>query len=119
VNQAAKEGTNAMLVLSRKINQSIMVGDNVRIVVVAVDRDQVKLGIEAPRDIPVHRSEIYEEIQRTNQSAAASPVPAERSKPERRPYSLVNRPKKAIPTTKVTPAKADNKAVRGQDVSPD
>ena len=66
-----------MLVLSRKINQSIMVGDNVRIVVVAVDRDQVKLGIEAPRDIPVHRSEIYEEIQRTNQSAAASPVPTE------------------------------------------
>jgi len=78
VNLAAKEGTNAMLVLSRKINQSIMVGDNVRIVVVAVDRDQVKLGIEAPRDIPVHRSEIYEEIQRTNQSAAASPVPTEK-----------------------------------------
>ena len=67
-----------MLVLSRKINQSIMVGDNVRIVVVAVDRDQVKLGIEAPRDIPVHRSEIYEEIQRTNQSGAASPVPTEK-----------------------------------------
>ena len=67
-----------MLVLSRKINQSIMVGDNVRIVVVAVDRDQVKLGIEAPRDIPVHRSEIYEEIQRANQSAASTPVPTEK-----------------------------------------
>ncbi len=64
-----------MLVLSRKINQSIMVGDNVRIVVVAVDRDQVKLGIEAPRDIPVHRSEIFDEIQRANESAAAGPVP--------------------------------------------
>lgn len=65
-----------MLVLSRKVNQSIMVGDNVRIVVVSVDRDQVKLGIEAPRDIPVHRSEIYDEIQRSNQSAAASgPTP--------------------------------------------
>ncbi len=49
-----------MLVLSRKVNQSIMVGDNVRIVVVGVDRDQVKLGIEAPREISVHRSEIYE-----------------------------------------------------------
>ncbi len=59
-----------MLVLSRKVNQSIMVGDNVRVVVVAVDRDQVKLGIEAPREIAVHRSEIYEEIQRTNRTAA-------------------------------------------------
>ena len=59
-----------MLVLSRKVNQSIMVGDNVRVVVVAVDRDQVKLGIEAPREIAVHRSEIYEEIQRSNRAAA-------------------------------------------------
>lgn len=65
-----------MLVLSRKVNQSIMVGDNVRVVVVAVDRDQVKLGIEAPREIAVHRSEIYEEIQRSNRSAAASGAPA-------------------------------------------
>jgi carbon storage regulator len=62
-----------MLVLSRKINQSIMVGDNVRVVVVAVDRDQVKLGIEAPREIAVHRSEIYEEIQRANRAAAGLP----------------------------------------------
>jgi carbon storage regulator len=65
-----------MLVLSRKVNQSIMVGDNVRVVVVAVDRDQVKLGIEAPREIAVHRSEIYEEIQRSNRSAAAAQQPA-------------------------------------------
>ncbi|HKU69058.1 MAG TPA: carbon storage regulator CsrA [Candidatus Baltobacteraceae bacterium] len=65
-----------MLVLSRKVNQSIMVGDNVRVVVVAVDRDQVKLGIEAPREIAVHRSEIYEEIQRSNRAAAAGGAPA-------------------------------------------
>ena len=65
-----------MLVLSRKVNQSIMVGDNVRVVVVAVDRDQVKLGIEAPREIAVHRSEIYEEIQRSNRSAAEGAAPA-------------------------------------------
>lgn len=63
-----------MLVLSRKINQSIMIGDAVRIVIVAVDRDQVKLGIEAPRDIPVHRSEIYEEIQKANRAAAGAPA---------------------------------------------
>jgi carbon storage regulator len=50
-----------------------MIGDDVRIVVVAVDRDTVKLGIEAPRTIPVHRSEVYEEIQRTNRAAAGEP----------------------------------------------
>ncbi len=65
-----------MLVLSRKLNQAIMIGDDVRIVVVAVDRDTVKLGIEAPRTIPVHRSEVYEEIQRTNRAAAGEPAPA-------------------------------------------
>lgn len=65
-----------MLVLSRKVNQSIMVGDNVRVVIVSVDRDQVKLGIEAPREIAVHRSEVYEEIQRANRSAAAGDATA-------------------------------------------
>lgn len=63
-----------MLVLSRKVNQSIMVGDNVRVVIVSVDRDQVKLGIEAPREISVHRSEVYEEIQRANRSAAGADI---------------------------------------------
>ncbi len=64
-----------MLVLSRKLNQAIMVGDNIRIVVVAVDRDQVKLGIDAPREIPVHRSEVFEEIQRANREAAGITQP--------------------------------------------
>ena len=58
-----------MLVLSRKLNQAIMIGDDVRIVVVAVDRDTIKLGIDAPREIPVHRSEVYDEIRRVNQAA--------------------------------------------------
>ncbi|MBV8581816.1 MAG: carbon storage regulator CsrA [Candidatus Eremiobacteraeota bacterium] len=65
-----------MLVLSRKLNQAIMIGDDVRIVVVAVDRDTVKLGIEAPRTIPVHRSEVYDEIQRTNRAAVSEPTKA-------------------------------------------
>lgn len=53
-----------MLVLSRKANQSIMIGSDIRIIVVGVDRDQVKLGIDAPRDVPVHRLEIFTEIHR-------------------------------------------------------
>lgn len=64
-----------MLVLSRKANQSIMIGDDIRLVIVSVDHDQVKVGIDAPRHVPVHRSEVYEEIQRANQRAAASTPP--------------------------------------------
>ncbi len=74
-----------MLVLSRKLNQAIMVGDNVRIIVVSVDRDQVKLGIDAPREIPVHRSEVYEEIQRVNRAAAGQPPTLPPAPPEGSP----------------------------------
>ena len=60
-----------MLVLSRKLNQSIIIGSNIRILVVGLDRDQVKLGIEAPRDVPIHRFEVYEEINRCNPLSSA------------------------------------------------
>lgn len=59
-----------MLVLARKRDQSIMIGDDIEIIIVDVHGDQVKLGITAPRHIPVHRKEIYEEIQRENIRAA-------------------------------------------------
>ena len=67
-----------MLVLSRKLNQSIVIGDDIHIVVVSIDRDTVKLGIQAPRAVPVHRSEVYEEIQRANRAAVPgdTPLPA-------------------------------------------
>lgn len=58
-----------MLVLTRKVDQSIMIGDKIRIVVVDVRGDQVKLGIDAPREILVHREEVYQEIQAENQRA--------------------------------------------------
>jgi len=51
-----------MLVLTRKRNQAIVIGDEVRIVIVAIERDQVRIGIEAPRNVTVHRAEVYEEI---------------------------------------------------------
>ena len=53
-----------MLVLSRQKDESIMVGDDVEITIVDVRGDKVRLGITAPRQIPVHRKEIYEAIQR-------------------------------------------------------
>ena len=59
-----------MLVLSRQRDQSIIIGDNVVITVVDVRGDKVKLGIEAPKEISVHRQEVYEAIQRENRQAA-------------------------------------------------
>ena len=53
-----------MLVLSRKKDEKIIIGDNISIMVVDIRRDKVRLGIEAPRDITVHRKEVYEAIQR-------------------------------------------------------
>ncbi len=61
-----------MLVLARKINESIMIGDDIELVVIDIKGDQVKLGIKAPKKVTVHRKEIYEEIQREN-IAAVSP----------------------------------------------
>ncbi|MBC7075357.1 MAG: carbon storage regulator CsrA [Syntrophomonadaceae bacterium] len=58
-----------MLILTRKVNEAIMIGDQIEIMVVEVSGDQVKLGIKAPRDIPVYREEVYDSIRRENVSA--------------------------------------------------
>ncbi len=59
-----------MLVLSRQRDESIIIGDNIVITIVDIRGDKVKLGIEAPREISVHRQEVYEAIQRENRQAA-------------------------------------------------
>ncbi|MGI6296771.1 MAG: carbon storage regulator CsrA [Armatimonadota bacterium] len=59
-----------MLVLARKVGQSIVVNDNVEILVIEVRGDQVRLGIEAPKSIPVHRKELLEQIRAENKRAA-------------------------------------------------
>ncbi len=59
-----------MLVLTRKSGEGIRIGDDIRIVVVEVKENQVKIGIEAPLELTVHRDEIYEKIQQENIRAA-------------------------------------------------
>ena len=61
-----------MLVLSRKTNESIVIDGNITVSVLRVDHDNVRLGIEAPLEIPVLRKEIYEEIKPNNEMAAGS-----------------------------------------------
>ena len=62
-----------MLVLSRKRNEQIVIGDLITVTVVEIRGDKVRLGIEAPMDVPVHRQEIYDAIQRKQPDV--SPVP--------------------------------------------
>ncbi len=61
-----------VLVLTRKTNQSIMIGDAVEVSVLAVSRDKIRLGITAPRDVPVFRKEVYLSIQEEQVSADAA-----------------------------------------------
>ncbi len=65
-----------MLVLSRQRDESIMIGDDVEIIIVDVRGDKVRLGITAPKSIPVHRREIYDAIQREK---------ADKKEPEKQP----------------------------------
>ncbi len=69
-----------MLVLSRQKDQSIIIGDNIEITIVDVRGDKVRLGITAPKDVPVHRREIYEAIQREKKEQAEQEKPPSEEK---------------------------------------
>jgi carbon storage regulator len=58
----------AMLVLSRKKNESIVINNDITIVVVEIRGDKVRLGVEAPKEVPVHRREVYDAIRRSDVS---------------------------------------------------
>ena len=63
-----------MLVLTRRLNQSIKIGDDIEVTIVEVRGDQVRIGVAAPRSVAVHRKEVYLQIQQENLAAAlASP----------------------------------------------
>ena len=59
-----------MLVLSRKKNESIVINNDITIVVVEIRGDKVRLGVEAPKEVPVHRREVYDAIQRGTDEAS-------------------------------------------------
>jgi carbon storage regulator len=66
-----------MLVLSRKKGQSIMIGHDIEISIIDVQGEQIRLGINAPRDVTIHRKEVFEEIIQENKHAASTPVGAD------------------------------------------
>ena len=73
------QGRYAVLVLTRKLGESITIGDDVKITIIEVKKKQVKLGVEAPQHTIVHREEIYQRIQEENRVAALiSPVHLEK-----------------------------------------
>jgi len=59
-----------MLVLTRKVNQSIIIGDDVEVVVLEVRGEQVRIGIKAPKSVAVHRQEVYQQIKDENVAAS-------------------------------------------------
>jgi len=62
-----------MLVLTRKTNEAIQIGDEIELKVLAIEGDQVKLGIHAPHSVEIHRKEIYLDIQKENNEASHMP----------------------------------------------
>ena len=70
--RSTRQGDGAILVLTRKSNQSIMIGDDIEVSVLSIMGEKVRIGIQAPRDIPVFRKEVYLEIQQENVAAGAN-----------------------------------------------
>lgn len=81
-----------MLVLARKQNQQIVIGADIYVKVLRMEGDVVKLGIQAPASVPVHRQEVYDEIQKNNRAALTSgrqtvPKLADKSEPGETPIT--------------------------------
>ena len=65
-----------MLILTRRVGETVMIGDEVTVTVLGVKGNHVRIGIKAPKDIPVHREEVYEAIQRDNKEQQAPALQA-------------------------------------------
>lgn len=65
---------NNMLALSRKANESIIIGNDIEVTILEVKGEQVKIGIKAPKSVPVYREEVYQQIKESNKEAAGDAV---------------------------------------------
>lgn len=63
-----------MLALSRKVNESIMIGNDIKITILEIKGEQIKIGITAPKSVPVYREEVYTQIKEANKEAASEAV---------------------------------------------
>lgn len=63
-----------MLILRRKVNESIQIGDDIEITILAIEGEQIKIGIDAPKTVDIHRKEVYMAIKQENSEAANIPA---------------------------------------------
>ena len=68
-----------MLILTRRVGETLMIGDDITVTVLGVKGNQVRIGVNAPKDVAVHREEIYQRIQRERDSEGSSEGPSEAS----------------------------------------
>lgn len=87
-----------MLVLTRKTGQKLLIGNNIEIKVLETHGESVKIGIEAPRDVPIYREELYLEIKRSNEQATQAPQQASLDQALNQTKAIFEKPSSSKPS---------------------